>query len=207
MPARVTMLKFADKYLDDRIQTYGKDMAICLTPDDNGTHAYFPALLASLSLLDLFSCLEAGDLKPRGMKHIIAFCHSHLFQPEYDEFHVTLIWLMFRHKTVHASQPYGTFDTYARQSILQKKPRMKVTWKLDESESPHAISLLQDAGDLPQRAPWPCPHTHRLTIYLPQLQHDITQAVDGPKGYRAVLRLDTKALDRFTKCMEEIFPK
>lgn len=202
-----TMLVFANRYLDDRIQTYNKDMGICLTPDADGKHAYFPALLASLSMLDLFSCLKAGDVEPKGMGHILDFSQAHLSQPDYDQFHITLLWLMFRHKTVHTSQPYGTFDTYARKSILQQSSRMKVTWRLDESQGSPAISLCQKSGVLSQRPPWPCPYTHRLTIYLPQLQYDITQAVDGLRGYRQILRTDTKALDRFARCMEEIFPK
>jgi hypothetical protein len=201
------MLDFAQKYLTDRIQTYSKDMAICLTPDAKSRHAYFPALLASLSLLDLFSCLKAGDLEPKGMQHVLEYSRSHLPQPAYDDFHMTLLWHMFRHKTVHTSQPYGTFDTYAKQGTLRQKPRMKVTWQVSEEVNKPALSLQSETGTLPDRAPWPTPHTHRLTIHLPQLQDDLIRSVNGPNGYLDELQGDANAFDRFTRCMEDIFPK
>ncbi|MET0076405.1 MAG: hypothetical protein ABW130_19325 [Candidatus Thiodiazotropha lotti] len=201
------MIEFAQKYINDRIQTYTKDMEICLTPNAEGNHAYFPALLASLSFLDLFSCLKTGDLEPRGMQHVLEYSKSHLPKPAYDEFNMTLLWHMYRHKTVHTSQPYGTFDTYARQGVLRQKPRMKVTWQVSEEMNNSALSLQSESGTLQNRAPWPTPHTHRLTVYLPQLQHDLISSVDGPGGYLDELKEGNNALDRFTRCMEEIFPK
>ena len=201
------MNDYPAQYLDDRIFTFRKDMAICLTPDAEGKHAYFPALLTCLSLLDLLSCLNSGDLNPRGMDHILQFTNRYLPQPQYDDFHVTLLWLMFRHKTIHASQPYGVFDTYSRKGILRAKRRMKVTWAVTEQQAPAALELKPETGDLLPRSPWPVPHTHRYIISLPRFQSDLEDAVQGPSGYLHSLDVEPNALDCFSRCIEEIFPK
>ncbi len=40
-----------------------KEIAICLTPNPKGEHAYFPALIIGISFADLLSGLHAGKLK------------------------------------------------------------------------------------------------------------------------------------------------
>ena len=37
--------EFAGKFLGEHVERFDKDIAICLQPDENGSHAYFPALI------------------------------------------------------------------------------------------------------------------------------------------------------------------
>ena len=201
------MRAYAKKYLKERIDTFRKDMAICLTSDGNGSHAYFPALLTCLSLIDLVSCLNTGDLDPRGMNHVLTFAKTYMPQPKYDDFNVTLLWLMFRHKTMHSSQPYGVFDTYSRTGILRNQPRMKFTWTVSEKSQAVPILVAEEQGEVTGRSPWPSPYTHRCTISLPLLQDHIEGAVLGKDGYLCCLQRDQKQLDQFARCIETIFPK
>jgi hypothetical protein len=205
--SQVDMKTYARKYLEERIDTFRKDMAICLTPDANSSHAYFPALLTCLSLLDLVSCLNIGDLDPRGMSHVLTFTKAHMAQPEYDDFNVTLLWLMFRHKTTHNSQPYGVFDTYSRQGTLRSRPRMKITWTVSEGSGAVPILLTSDSGAVNGRSPWPSAYSHRCTISLPLLQRHLEDSVLGEDGYLPSLQRDQRKLDEFARCIETIFPK
>jgi len=57
------VVRFAKAFLDNHIERFKKDIAICLTADQNNSHAYFPALMACIAFADLLSGLNAGKLE------------------------------------------------------------------------------------------------------------------------------------------------
>jgi hypothetical protein len=56
------LIAFARSFLRDRVKSFRKDIAICLTADQKRHHAYFPALITCIGFLDLLSGLHAGRL-------------------------------------------------------------------------------------------------------------------------------------------------
>lgn len=61
------LIEYARLFLRDRIAVFRGDVAICMTPDSSGHHAYFPALITSIAFLDLLSGLYAGNLERHGL--------------------------------------------------------------------------------------------------------------------------------------------
>jgi hypothetical protein len=55
-------MNFAKVFLDGHRERFRKDIAICLKPDANNSHAYFPALITCIAFLDFLSGLHAGKL-------------------------------------------------------------------------------------------------------------------------------------------------
>ena len=66
--------EFAEEFLDEHVERFDKDMAICLKPDENGSHAYFPALITCIAFAELLSGRHVGDLKSRdALKNLDAY--------------------------------------------------------------------------------------------------------------------------------------
>jgi hypothetical protein len=53
------LIAFARTFLRDRVESFRKDVAICLAADQKRHHAYFPALITCIGFLDLLSGLHA----------------------------------------------------------------------------------------------------------------------------------------------------
>jgi hypothetical protein len=46
------LLKFAKWFFRNRLETFRKDIDICMTPNSRGQHAYFPALFICIAFTD-----------------------------------------------------------------------------------------------------------------------------------------------------------
>ena len=57
------LVSFARKFFANRVETFRKDIAICMRPKRR-QHAYFPALIICIAFADLLSALYAGKLWP-----------------------------------------------------------------------------------------------------------------------------------------------
>jgi hypothetical protein len=55
------LLAFARKFFDSHVETFQKDIAICRTPDADGRHAYFPALITCIAFAELLKWLLCRD--------------------------------------------------------------------------------------------------------------------------------------------------
>lgn len=64
------VVKFAKAFLREHLERFRKDIRICLTPDKNEAHAYFPALISCISFADLLSGLYAGTLDKQGLNEL-----------------------------------------------------------------------------------------------------------------------------------------
>ncbi len=63
------LVRFARKFLLNRVEVFNKDLKICLTRS-RGTHAYFPALIICIAFADLVSGLYAGTLKRQSLEQL-----------------------------------------------------------------------------------------------------------------------------------------
>ena len=59
------VVQFAKAFLDEHLDRFNKDIAICLKADAKKRHAYFPALITCIAFLDFLSGLFAGSLEKR----------------------------------------------------------------------------------------------------------------------------------------------
>jgi hypothetical protein len=98
------LLRFSKWFFRNRLETFRKDIDICMAPNRRGQHAYFPALFICIAFTDLLSGLHAGKLWPRldDFKRYVAKFIRH---PEYTPDHVNLLYECIRHKVAHLRIP------------------------------------------------------------------------------------------------------
>jgi hypothetical protein len=195
--------KFARKFLHEHVERFSKDIAICLRPDENGSHAYFPALITCIAFAELLSGLHAGNLESRdALKKLKNYASDFMDQTIYDSDRLEILYVMFRHKVAHLAQPYAVFDTKTKPAF-QGQPR-RLTWTVEESGSKPAIEIVQETSKILRAVtPWPVHYDHRAVVRIESLASDILKSV--PRYLRR-LKTDKSARDRFKSCMNDFFP-
>jgi hypothetical protein len=94
--------EFARKFLDEHVKRFNKDIAICLRPDENRSHAYFPALITCISFAELLSGLHAGNLESRdALKKLDDYASDFMDRTVYDSDRLEILYKMLRHKVAH----------------------------------------------------------------------------------------------------------
>src|SRR5262245_24402513 len=186
---------FARKFLDEHIQRFSKDIAICLRPDENCSHAYFPALITCIAFAELLSGLHAGDLGGSGgLKKLTDYASEFMDTTIYDADRLKILYEMFRHKVAHLAQPYAVF----------KIDTKRITWTVEESGPKPAIEIVPEKSQIWRAVtPWPVHYDYRAYVRIEGLANDILESV--PK-YLRHLKTDKLACDRFRKCMKHFFP-
>ena len=127
-----TLLNFAKGFLENRLETFNKDISICLTRDARRRHAYFPALMICIAFIDLLSGLYAGTLENQKLSHLKQYAKKFM-KAEYtsDRRCLDLLYEGLRHKIAHLAYPYPVFDTAtARSKTFKRQRRRRVTWKV-----------------------------------------------------------------------------
>ena len=192
--------KFAREFLGEHVERFSKDIAICLRPDENRSHAYFPALITCIAFAELLSGLHAGNLESGGLKKLKDYASDFMDQTIYDADRLEILYEMFRHKVAHLAQPYAVFTKPA----LQGQPR-RITWTVEESGPKPAIEIVPETSQILRAVtPWPVHYDYRAYVRIESLARDIRESV--PK-YLRHLKTDKLACDRFRKCMEHFFPR
>jgi|SRR6516225_5274229 hypothetical protein len=191
--------KFATEFLDEHVKRFNKDIAICLRPDKNESHAYFPALITCIAFAELLSGLHAGKLDGDGLKKLKVYASDFMDRNVYDADHLEILYVLFRHKVAHLAQPFAVTKT-------RGQPK-RLTWTVEESGAKPAIEIVPETS--PQQVlravtPWPVYYDHRAYVRIESLASDIRESV--PK-YLERLKTDKSACDRFRKCMKLFFPR
>jgi hypothetical protein len=101
---------FARTFFRERVASFRKDVAICLTADGNRHHAYFPGLITCIGFVDLLSGLHAGRLEGHGLQELKLYASRFLNATNYSSLNLEVLYLAFRHKLAHLSFPYVVFD-------------------------------------------------------------------------------------------------
>lgn len=202
------LISFARTFLCDRVASFRKDVAICLTADRKRHHAYFPALITCIGFVDLLSGLYAGRLEGHGLRELKAYTSRFLSVANYSPLNLEVLYLAFRHKLAHLSFPYVVFDITNRGEYTGKKQR-RITWSVHASRRKVPIEVLDFTSQQFLRKtlrPWPVHYNCRAIISVRTFQSDILKSIYGPTGYLRLLETDRAARDRFAKCMKMIFP-
>src|SRR5215831_17164928 len=101
------LVAFARKFFASRIETFRKDVAICLTANERGQHAYFPALIICIAFAELLSSLYAGTIADQGLKlEELKRYAAEFMKPEYTADRMDMLYEFLRHKVAHLAYPY-----------------------------------------------------------------------------------------------------
>jgi hypothetical protein len=178
------LLRFARAFLDERLESLQRDVALCL----GGTHAPFPALLYFFSTVDLLGALSAGNASRNAPTSRQAKASMRRFM-HYSEEQCDLLLDIFRHKIVHLAQPSPVVEHYGR----------KLSWGCWHNERGHHLQLIS----LPQGTQRPVTSirsqswTHRFEVSITHLVKDLVDSVYQPGGYLHLLSQDADLQDKF----------
>jgi hypothetical protein len=107
-PAQV--MRFANVFVRQRTSDFKKNVDICLaarkTRLNDVDHAYMPGLMTCLSFLDLLSGLYAGKVRGHNDVHFLDFTRRFFPKGRYEEDHLRLLYIEFRHKLAHLAHPH-----------------------------------------------------------------------------------------------------
>ena len=194
---------FAQEFLNNRRETFSKDIDISLTIKNN-SHAYFPALITCIAFADLLSGLYAGKLDGHGLNELKNYVSKFMNTDDYDSDRLDILYECFRHKVAHLAQPYVVFDTHSKERF-RNQPRRLITWEVTEVAQTPAIEIVAEKNQI-ERAPtpWPVFYDYRVTLSVPTLAQDIEESI---QKYLDHLRKDQVGRDRFKNCMNHYFPR
>lgn len=205
---RHELVSYAHKFVNNRIEVFRKDLSICLKADAKGRHAYMPALITCISLLELFSGLYIGKLKYIGLKGIIKYAEKFMDSNDYSSDRITVLYLMFRHKIAHLGRPYGIFDADPKspqnREYLSEGPRRLISWRVNATDRHPPIEIIPENGTPKESPPWPVTFSHRCIVSIYRLKVDIPRSA---KSYLEHVKKNKKAQNKFCKCIKEFFPQ
>jgi hypothetical protein len=122
-PAQV--MRFANVFVRQRTSDFKKNVDICLaarkTRLNDVDHAYMPGLMTCLSFLDLLSGLYAGKVRGHNDVHFLDFTRRFFPKGRYEEDHLRLLYIEFRHKLAHLAHPYFVLDAPPNLRSIEKE--------------------------------------------------------------------------------------
>ena len=198
-PTETRIVAYAVWFAAERLETFDKDIAICLRADERNRHAYMPALIACTWMLELFACLLRGNLEAKGVDRLVKFANSFMNPDHYSETALKVLWNVFRHKVAHVSKPYGVKHI---EKLDVDGTRGLVTWEVTAYDLEPAIKIAFAPGTISseRRPAWRSGrYTHKCSIHLPTLARDIRCAISGPEGYIQRLREKSNLQENFRK--------
>jgi len=202
------LVSFAGSFFKDRVGSFRKDVAICLTGNAERNHAYFPALITCIGFLDLLSGLYAGRLEGHGLSDLKLYSARFMNAADYDPLRLEILYLAFRHKLAHLSFPYLVFDTSTKHEYSGHKQR-RVTWTVQATKRKPSIELIDYSPALLMKKslrPWPVSYDCRVRISVRSFQIDIVKSIYGSAGFLSYIKSDATAQSRFAKCMRVLYP-
>ena len=198
------LLTFAREFFANRVETFEKDIAICLTPNEREEHAYSPALITCLSFAELLSGCYAGRLNGLRPKDLEQYAKDFMEPETYDRRSLELLWVCLRHKVAHLAYPYVVFDTHSEpKTILHGQPRRRVTWSIHDTEQRPAIKITDCPTQQLVKTPWPVSYDCLIEVWVGSLAIDIVRSIEG---YLQRLQSNPAAREHFAKCMKDYFP-
>ncbi|MEQ1890011.1 MAG: hypothetical protein ABL951_12670 [Alphaproteobacteria bacterium] len=197
------VVNFAQIFIERRLKGFKKDIAICLRPDENNSHAYMPGLMACFSLLDFFSSLYAGQMRGHSHEQLIKYMRAFAPPDRYDDYLLKVAYIAFRHKLAHLSHPYFVLNTQKDCRINERQ--MLLTWTISEEAHDPPIKLcpLKRPKKITRHpTPWPLFYDHRIYISIRTLADDI---MDTAPKYLAELKESKELKKNFRTCMCEFY--
>jgi hypothetical protein len=194
------VVKYARVFLENRMETFHKDVERCLMGDRKVDQAYFPALMTCIGFTEFMSGLHAGNLESGNDLDKLEK-YSKRFLPEhYDKLKLKILY-GFRHKLSHLAYPHGVII------LTEKWKRRRIAWEVfaNEPRPPIQIDDFATPKYLKHSVvpPWKVPYDCKVTIGLRAFFNDIVESV---AKYLDALKSDRKMQDNFAKCIRKIFP-
>ncbi len=199
------VIEFAKIFVERRLWGFEKDIAICLTPDKNKSHAYMPALMACFSLLDLFSGLYAGKTSSHSHEQLIKYMRAFALPNRYDDDLLKVAYVAFRHKLAHLSHPYFVLNTKKDPRLNKIKKQMLLTWTISEKAHNPPIWLKSYRRPMITKkhpTPWKIIYDHRIHISIRTLADD---AMATAQEYLKALNQCAKLKEKFRNCMCDFY--
>ena len=201
------LLTFARKFFANRVETFRKDIAICLTPNERGQHAYFPALIICIAFAELLSSLYAGSIAKQGLKlEELKRYAAEFMKPDYTADCMDMLYEFLRHKVAHLAYPYAVFDTSTKAARFSDQPRRRVTWTIHETERRPAIEIVDCSTPkqlVQTPTPWPVTYDCRIEVSVRSLAIDIVWSIEK---YLKDLKSNSETQNNFAICMKHYFP-
>jgi hypothetical protein len=205
---------FARKFFASRVETFRKDIVICMTPNASRQHAYFPALSICISFANLLAGLHAGTLRSHGPQELnqLKQYAADFMKAEYtsDRRRLEILYEGLRNKIAHLAYPYVVFDTNTKLTTFQGQPRRRVTWAIHSSKPRPTIKITDHPTKyLPKKnaPPWPVPYDCVIDVSIRGFAKDIVSSIYGRSGYFRRLRSNPDAQKRFAECMKDYYPQ
>lgn len=210
-PSQSEILAFAKWFCEERIETFEKDMRICMTADGQGRHAYMPALMACASFIELFAGLHAGKVSSVGISNILKFTNRYLDATEFTEERICIFFEMFRHKVAHVTRPYSVFDSHdvSTNNPLRNYPPRRLTWRITTSYQKPSIQIIAKVGNIKRtrRPQWKsAAYSHICKVNLKRMIKQLQGAITGQNGYLNSLSIESDIRRNFVLCMDSFYP-
>jgi len=122
-------IRFARSFIEHRLYGFRKDIRVCLRSDPStNKHAYFPALITCIGMLELMSGLYTGDIRNADtLKRIIYFRSLFMDKTIYSPLIMKVLYSVMRHKIAHLSHPYMITDTRNEPNLKSYGKKMRIT--------------------------------------------------------------------------------
>jgi hypothetical protein len=186
------LMQFAERFLNERLESLEKDVAHCLTDP----FAPFPALLYCFATIDLLGALAEGDASRNARTSAQSGRYMQRFM-RYTQDQTNLLQQLFRHKLVHLAQP---------RAVLRHDGDC-VSWKYwhDRSNDHLVMKKLDSPTEVQLTWDWKVRVTHQFGVAIDQFKSDVIESVRRPNGYLHSLEGDAGLQDRFEKAIAEVF--
>jgi len=206
-PAQV--VRFARVFVRQRTNDFKKNVDICLTARktrlNDVDHAYMPALMTCLSFLDLLSGLYAGKVRGHNDTHFLDFTRKFFPKGRYEEDHLRVLYIEFRHKLAHLAHPYFVLDAPPDPSV---GTRRLMAWTICARSRKKPIEIIPHPRKQlsVQPTPWDTYYDYRFKISVESLARDARKATRGANGYLSKLAASPDLQDKFKACMRAFYP-
>jgi hypothetical protein len=208
LPNQTDLIRFASFFLNNLVNRLEKDVDHCL----KRPYAPFPTIIYCLATIDLLGALYKGEAagklkgkqkhKPQGrptppfttsnsrkyMKRFMGYRHKQ----------INLIWLIFRHKLIHLTEPKpAVVDNNKIIGWRYYHKNMYTHLKLTKLKTPTKLLL---------NTPYDIHCNYRFEISVTKLKDDIIDSImRKPNGYKEIL-LKSKILQlNFRRAINEIY--
>lgn len=186
------IIRFAESFLEERIDSLEKDVMHCLREP----YAPFPALLYCFSTIDLLGAIYAGNAQKNraSTQHLKNYMQKFM---HYSEDQVSCLLNIFRHKVVHLSQPNPVFSHNGK----------NISWAYWHNDASHHLKLvpIEPPETITVTSRLSLTINHRFQISIIHLVKDIRSSVFESEGFLHSLSQEDQLQEKFDKAISEIY--
>ncbi len=201
------LLAFAGKFLARRVEVFNKDIDVCLTPDRDNRHAYFPALNHCVAFMEFLASLNAGDFDKNGFNKIKCYANLYMDKKNYKINSLALLYFGIRHKVTHQSSPNFVINTSRPPPLNKAFAGARFAWTVSEEDFDAPLRIVEVPGRKLKRdsPPWDVPYGYRFYVSIARLRADIVKSVFSRKRYLGALSKNGELQCKLARAMGDLF--